>query len=274
MCCSSSAKGTELAALSNLTIYPLKSAAGVDLQTSGLDRFGLVGDRRWMLVDAHNRFVTQRDEPRLARLQALPIAGGLALAMEERHCELVIDDSWQAREVTVWGSVVMALDAGEQAAQWLQAGFGKAWRLVYMPDNCQRRVDPHYAAQGETVSFADGFPLLLISQRAVDELGERLGEPVAANRFRANIVVDGCQAHAEDQWQRIRIGDAQFVVAKPCSRCVVPSIDQGTAQKHRRLLRTLASYRRGDDGQTYFGQNLLQVSGNALAVGDEVEVLA
>jgi uncharacterized protein YcbX len=142
-----------------------------------------------------------------------------------------------------------------------------------MPDDARRRVQPLYARRGETVSFADGFPLLLISQASLDDLNARLDQPVPMNRFRPNLVVSGCEAFDEDRWQRIRIGTLEFDVAKPCSRCVMPSIDQATAQRDPQINRVLASYRRRD-GQVYFGQNLLYPEYGSLAVGDTLEVLA
>jgi uncharacterized protein YcbX len=149
---------------------------------------------------------------------------------------------------------------------------GLPCRLVYMPDSCQRLVDGHFARDGETVSFADGFPLLLISQASLDDLNRKLDNPVPMNRFRPNLVVNGCDPFAEDGWRRIRIGDVEFDVAKPCSRCVIPSIDQATAQRDGQINRVLAGFRRFN-GQVLFGQNLLYQRAGTLTLGDSVEVL-
>ena len=147
-----------------------------------------------------------------------------------------------------------------------------------MPEDCQRLVDGAYAKSAETVSFADGFPLLLLSQASLDLLNSKLGSPVPINRFRPNLVVDGCKAHAEDDWRQIRIGGMEFDVAKACARCVVPSIDQASGEKDSEILRALAAYRRFEDPgdgarQVYFGQNLLYRGAGELAVGDEVTIL-
>jgi len=154
----------------------------------------------------------------------------------------------------------------------LSAQLGQPCRLVYMPDTCRRLVDGLYAREGETVSFADGFPLLLISQASLDDLNSRLDNPVPMNRFRPNLVVSGCDSFAEDGWRRIRIGDVEFDVAKPCSRCLIPSIDQATAHRDGQINRMLASYRRVN-GQVMFGQNLLYQRAGTLSLGDSVEVL-
>ena len=259
--------------VSELTIYPVKSAAGVELQEAALDRFGLAGDRRWLLVSPDGHFITQREEPRLALLVAAVDGSGLSLTFGGDSIQVLIPGE-QAREIRarIWEDQVRARDAGDSVAFWLQQKIGRQCRLVYMPDDAVRRVDGRYASAGETVSFADGYPLLLISQASLDDLNSRLEQPVPMNRFRPNIVVDGCPAFAEDGWRRLRIGGLEMTVAKPCSRCVMPSIDQTTAGRDPQINRVLASYRRRD-GEVYFGQNLLYPQTGTLAVGGIVEVL-
>jgi len=264
--------------LSQLFIYPVKSCAGIEQQQVALDRFGPVGDRRWMLVDGAGRFMTQREDARLACLRVTATTGGLELAYGGDSIAVECPDSMNRKLVTVWSDAVPAVDAGDEIAEWLQAQLGLETRLVYMPDDAQRLVDGSFAHAGETVSFADGFPLLLISQAALDLLNSKLGASVPMNRFRPNLVVDGCEAHAEDDWKQIRIGDVEFDVAKPCARCAVPSIDQVSGEKDSEILRVLADYRRGDDRQVYFGQNLLyrdagRRDAGTLSVGDEVTIL-
>ncbi len=254
-------------------IYPLKSGRGIDVDSMVLDRFGPRGDRRWMLVDETGRFASQREMPVMARLQAEPLVDGLRLAMDQEDIEVAVPDDGKTLFVNIWDDRVPARDAGPAAARWLEKVLERPLRLVYMGEECRRLVDGRYASGGETVSFADGFPLLLLSASALDELNSRLTQPVGLDRFRPNLVVEGCEAHAEDGWRRIRIGDVEFEVAKPCARCAVPSLDQRTGEKHPEILRALASYRRGADRQVYFGQNLLYEPGGSLRVGDAVEVL-
>lgn len=255
-------------------IYPLKSARGLSMDAVELDRFGAAGDRRWMLVGLDGRFLSQRELPALARLGAEPTAGALRLAWGEESLHVQVPAGEAAREVAIWDDRVVAADAGDEAASWLAERLGRPARLVYMPADCRRPVDPRYATGAETVSFADGFPLLLVSEAALDVLNTRLSVPVSLDRFRPNLVVAGCEAHAEDGWQRLRIGSVECRVAKPCARCVVPSIDQRSGDRHPELLRALAAYRRGEDRQVYFGQNLLYAESGRIAVGDPVEVLA
>jgi uncharacterized protein YcbX len=259
--------------LSGIYVYPVKSCAGLELAATDLDRFGPVGDRRWMVVGEGGDFITQRVEPRLALIRADPSGDGLQLQWGESRVRVDVPAAERPlRPVRIWSDTVGARDAGDAAAAWLSDRLGRSCRLVYMPDDAVRRVDGAYAGAGETVGFADGFPLLLISDASLADLNGRLPTPVPMNRFRPNLVVAGCEPFAEDGWKRVRIGAMTFVVAKPCSRCVIPSIVQESAQRDRHINRVLASYRRVN-GQILFGQNLLYQQPGQLAVGDEVEVL-
>ncbi|MEM0954116.1 MAG: MOSC N-terminal beta barrel domain-containing protein [Pseudomonadota bacterium] len=261
--------------LQSLHIYPVKSARGIDVNSVSLDRFGPQGDRRWMLVQPDGNFVTQRNMPMLTGLTVALRENGLELYYDGERCSVEIPAAATPRfTVHVWGDQVSALDGGELVADWLERCFGEPLRLVYMPDSARRPVDPDYARRGETVSFADGFPLLLISDAAGEALNEKLEQAVTLERFRPNIVVAGCAAHAEDDWRQIRIGEVEFSVVKACTRCQIPALHPHTGEKHPNLLRVLAAYRRGDDRQVTFGQNLLYEGGGTLRVGDPVEVLA
>jgi uncharacterized protein YcbX len=262
------------AILSEITIYPVKSCAGIALSTVALDRFGPAGDRRWLVVDASGDFLSQRQLAAMALVATRWTAGELYLGSGESGLRIPVPGpSATRRPVQIWGETVAADDAGDEAAAWLSRALAVACRLVYMADETVRPVDTDYAAADETVSFADGFPLLLISQASLDDLNTRLAQPVPMNRFRPNLVVSGCEAYAEDRWQRIRIGAVEFDCAKPCSRCVMPSIDQASGQRDTRINRVLASYRRVD-GKVYFGQNLLYQNPGRLQLGATVEVLS
>ncbi|MHA7815958.1 MAG: MOSC domain-containing protein [Pseudohaliea sp.] len=252
--------------------YPLKSAAGLACEHASLDDFGIAGDRRWLLVDPSGAFLSQRGLPALALLRAVERGDGLSLAFGGERLT-VSRPGAVARTVTVWGDRVTALDAGDAAARWLQARLATPCRLVHMPDDCRRPVDPAYAPPGRSVSFADGFPLLLLTQASLDGLNARLPAPVPMDRFRPNLVIDGAAPHAEDGWRRLRIGTVTVDLVKPCARCAIPSIDQATAARDPHINRVLASYRRRD-GAVLFGQNGLHDGPGTLAVGDPVTVLA
>ena len=261
--------------VSELSIYPVKSLRGLSLPRAEVDRFGLRGDRRWMVVDANGRYLTQREQARMSLIQAEPLDDGLRLGapgMGELTIRLAPD--LPRRQVTVWDDRVEAEDAGDAAAAWLSDFLGIDCRLVHFPDDALRPVDPRYAQAGDVTAFSDGFPLLLITQASLDDLNSRLEQPVPMRRFRPNLVIDGSEPYAEDQWKRLRIGDLTFRVVKPCSRCVIPTIDPATGERHpdAEPLRTLASYRMRDN-KIYFGQNVIPDGEGALAVGQVVEVI-
>ena len=259
--------------LSGISIYPVKSLSGCELSRVEIDRFGPAGDRRWLVTNPAGHFLTQREYPGMALVEALPGQESLTLrAGEDAISVPVPGDGARERLVRVWEDSVRARDAGDEVASWLSQRLGQPCRLFYMPDDSVRLVDGLYAQSGESVSFADGFPILLIARASLDDLNSRLPSPVPMNRFRPNLVIDGCDAFAEDSWKRIRIGAMTFEVAKPCSRCVMPSIVQETAERDPYINRVLAGYRRVE-GTIYFGQNLLYQQCGELQIGDPVDVL-
>jgi hypothetical protein len=227
------------------------------------------------------RFVSQRTRPRLAVVAPEPSCGALVLRAPGRE-PLVVPlgpdggpaEGGPDRAVTVWRDTVAARDAGAAAAVWFGELLGESARLVFMPDDTRRAVDPAFAAPGDVVSFADGFPWLLISEASLADLNARLPRPLPMSRFRPNLIVSGCAPYAEDGWRTLRIGEAVFRVVKPCARCSVTTVDQETGEPDGpEPLRTLAGYRRAGDG-VMFGQNLLAERGGELRVGEPVEIVA
>lgn len=264
--------------LSGLYRYPLKSAVGERLSQATLDALGLVGDRRWMIVDAvSGRFLTQRLLPQLTQLRAeWQGAQALRLSVAGRP-ELVVavpDAAAELRGVTVWSDSLQVPDAGDAAALWLSEWLQRPCRLVQVPAERARQVDTGYAEVGEQVGFADGFPLLLIGQASLDDLSARVGRPLEMLRFRPNLVISGSEPYAEDQWRRIRIGALEFRLVKGCSRCIMTTLDPQTGERSsdREPLATLKTYRERE-GEVYFGQNLLHSGPGELQLGMVVEVL-
>ena len=172
----------------------------------------------------------------------------------------------------IWDENCKAQRCGEAADAWLSEFLELPCRLVFMPDSLARKVDPTYASESDLTAFSDGFPLLLLSEASLAELNGRLDVPVAMQRFRPNLVVTGCGAFAEDGWKWLRIGEMTLRVVKPCSRCIITTIDPATAERGEEPLQTLSEYRR-QGNKVYFGQNLLHDGTGQLAVGMRVEVL-
>ncbi len=262
--------------LAELTIYPVKGMAGVAVDEAAMEPCGLAGDRRWMVVDAAGRFLTQRVLPRLAVLRALPVAGGLVLAAPG-SADLHVEEpgpAAAAEPVVVWRDTVAAVPAGAAADAWLGAALGVACRLVHLRDGAARPCGSAWAQAGEVVSFADAFPVLLTSLGSLADLNRRLAHPVPAGRFRGNLVIEGGAPWEEDGWRVVRIGGAVFRVAKACDRCIVTTIDQATGLRPDRMepLRTLGGFRHDERG-IMFGQNLAPLTLGRLRVGDVVEVL-
>ncbi|MFJ1747520.1 MOSC domain-containing protein [Streptomyces sp. NPDC088116] len=308
-------------ALHAVRFYPVKSMAGCASDSAVVEPWGLAGDRRWTLIDAAGKAVTQRQQPRLALVRAEPLPdGGIRLhAPGLEPLTVTVPDPAAGGTVVVdiFGTKVESVHAGHgsnhahddprhgdgeeragfgqglesqeresqdpdarDADRRLSAYLGVEVRLAHLDDPARRRpIDPLYAHPGETVSFADGFPLLVTTTASLDALNSLVSQgdqsqegPLSMDRFRPNLVVAGTTPWAEDDWQRIAVGDLTFRVAKPCGRCVITTTDQRTAERGKEPLRTLGRYRRFG-GQLLFGQNLVPESTGTVRVGDPVTVL-
>jgi uncharacterized protein YcbX len=249
--------------LKQIFIYPVKSLAGISLSSANLTPLGLEYDRRWMIVDKQGRFITQRLYPQLSMLGTAIESDGIVLTSPDgSSIKLPLSIGNEPIVNTrVWKDTVDAYVMKQAQNDWISQYLGYECRFVYMPDDCIRQVDQQYASSAkDRVSFADGFPFLLISQASLDDLNQRLQEknidPVPIQRFRPNLLVQGCEAFAEDNWQSFRIGENLFHGVKPCSRCIMTTVDPATGQKGREPLDTLLQYRKRGQ-QAYFGQNVL-----------------
>jgi uncharacterized protein YcbX len=270
------------ARLQSIHIHPVKAFRGLAPREAVVEPWGLAGDRRWVLIDDGGKVVTQRQQPRLALAAAELLPGGGVRLSAPGMEPLTVPVPRPAGMVPVemFRDKVEAVPAaGEDAHAWCTAYLGAGTRLVYMDDPATRRpVDPEYALPGETVSFADGYPLLLTTTASLDALnsliaqGEHADEgPLPMNRFRPNVVVAGTEAWAEDGWSRVTIGEVAFRVAKTCGRCVVTTTDQGTAARGKEPLHSLGRHRRRD-GKLVFGQNLVPCTRGTIRVGDPVTI--
>ncbi len=260
--------------LSGLYRYPVKALRGKALPESRVELRGLAYDRRWMVVDERGKFLTQRQWPRLALVEVaiapptlqLQAPGMPALSLAQ------VPEGVEPITVEVWGDYCPALPMGSASQVWFSQYLGINCQLVYMPDNSLRPAG--HGSVGEVpVSFADGYPFLLISQGSLDDLNQRLADPIPMNRFRPNLVVKGCEPFAEDTWAEVQIGEVTFRCVKPCSRCIVTTTDQATAQRSPEPLRTLATYRH-HQGEILFGQNLIALNAGSIRLDAPVEILS
>jgi len=264
------------ASVSAIVRYPVKSCAGHALNEASLDAYGIVGDRRWLIVDPDGRFLTQRVAPSLSQVTPELLGNDLTLsAPGMNRIAVQADADGPSRDVRVWTDRCKGVDQGDDAAAWLSEYLGSEYRLVRMSPDFRRPIDSaHAISTRDQVSYADGFPFLLTNETSLDELNRRMAHPVPMDRFRPNIVVSGADPFAEDAWTTIRIGGVTFHVVKPCARCVVTTTDQTTGERGKEPLTTLASFRRDEHGKVHFGQNLIHSPKHGeIAVGDAVTIL-
>ncbi|MEU3178286.1 MOSC domain-containing protein [Streptomyces albidoflavus] len=272
------------AELTSLHVYPVKGTRGLTLPEAAVEPWGLAGDRRWMLVDAEDRCITQRGLPALALISVTPLSGGglmLAVPGQAPWEVPVPGPGASAAAVEIWKDKVRAVFGDAAASARVSSFLGREVRLVHLADPARDRlVDQEFAAPGETVSFADGYPLLVTTTGSLDALnaliadGDHAAEgPLPMERFRPSLVVSGTEAWDEDAWARIAVGEVTFKVAKMCGRCVVTTTDQRTAERGKEPLRTLSRHRRFGS-QLVFGQNLIPESTGTVHAGDPVTVLA
>ena len=262
--------------LSHLYLYPIKSLAGISLTTARVERRGLQYDRRWMLIDDDGRFVSQREFSEMALL-GTAIEPPHLVVFHRNHPEQRLHiplepplDTVEEIPVQIWDDTCPARLLPAETGQWFSDVLGSPLRLVYMPDTTYRMADTNYAPEGHAVSFADGYPFLLIGQASLDDLNRRLDQPLPINRFRPNFVFTGGTPYEEDQWRDFSIGQVPFRGVKPCGRCIIPTTDQDTGQRAAEPLKTLSTYRKSGN-KILFGQNVVWMGNDAAAevrVGD------
>ena len=263
--------------VSELFIYPIKSCAGVAVSAAEAKPRGFAGDRRWMLVDENGVFLTQRGEAAMCLLQPAYEDGNLVVhhtqeALPPLRVPAAIPDA-PLRAVRVWGDELQARSAGPEADAWFSRALDRQVHLVWMGPQEERPVDPAFGEADDRVSFADGFPYLILGQAALDGLNARLVAAESAalpiHRFRPNIVFTGGVAHDEDDWNSVHIGTVRMDVVKPCTRCRITTLDTTSLAYGEEPLRTLATYRRSEKG-VKFGMNALVREMGSIRIGDSM----
>jgi uncharacterized protein YcbX len=264
-----------MASVASLHVYPIKSCRGLDLSSVGFDALGPHYDRRLMVVDENGRFVTQREEPRMALITPRLAPAGLSLSAPEMPPLKIAfgGHSERRRAITIWRFEGEAEDMGETAADWLSSFLKRSCRLVRVAGDMIREASPKRVGRGVLTGFADGYPLLITTQASLDDLNSRLEQKLPMTRFRPNLVIEGVAAYAEDRWKTIRVGEVEIDVVKPCGRCAITTVDPINAQVGQEPLATLAKYR-ARDSEVLFGQNAVHRCLGTIRKGDPVEILA
>lgn len=261
--------------VSALFIYPVKSLGGIPLDSAHLTDRGLQRDRRWMLIDEKNRFLSQRENIQMALLKTSLEAGRLRVSYTPDGTSInipFIPQTEELVEVTIWDDTCTAQLVSAEIDAWFTAKLGMSARLVYMPDSSLRPTDPRYTNEGMVTSFSDGYPMLVIGQASLDDLNSRMPAALPIDRFRPNIVFTGGEPYSEDTMKHIVINRINMYGVKLCARCVMTTVDQDNATKGKEPLKTLAKYRLKNN-KIYFGQNLVHSGIGILNVGDELNVL-
>lgn len=261
--------------LSEINIYPIKSLGGISLQSSVVEERGLKYDRRWVLVDESKTFFTQRDFPEMALIKVSIENNALKLQHKTKTVETMIvpfEFEHSAKDrVVIWDDIVIGEFYNSQIDEWFSDIIGIKCHLVKMPESTKRIVDETYA-KNKIVSFADGYPFLIIGQSSLDDLNSRMEVPLPMNRFRTNFVFTGGNSFEEDGWKIFKIGEIKFRAVKPCARCVITTTNQDTAERLREPLLTLSKYRKFDN-KVMFGMNIVCESTGQVTVGDKIEIL-
>ncbi|MFY0593497.1 MOSC domain-containing protein [Roseivirga sp.] len=264
--------------ISDLWIYPIKSLAGIQLKKAQVEKRGLQYDRRWVLVDMEGVFVNQREFPEMNFLQ--PAINSHSITISHKHGKkeslsfsLTEPDS-DPIEVSVWDDQCTGKPVSEEADEWFSDFLGKQVRLLFMHKKGVRPADQRYAlSPSDEVSYADGYPILMISEASLALLNEKTEEHIPMNRFRANIIVSGATAHQEDSLREIEIGEVKLYGVKPCARCVMTTINIETGLKGKEPLKSLASYRKVGY-KILFGENFIPAKEGVIEVGQEITIQA
>jgi len=260
--------------ITSLYIYPIKSLGGISLQLANLLKRGLEFDRRWMLVDSDGVFLTQRQIPDLALFSLKMEENQILVYSKLTGSEVrisIIPEGQKECMVKVWGDEVSAVEVSTNVSAWFTNEIGKPTRLVYMPDNSERLIDPNYTHNAEIVSFADGYPVLVTNEASLTELNSRLKQSIEMNRFRPNIVIAGEEPFEEDDWKTVSIGNAQLNLVKKCARCVMVNINPKTAIMEKEVLTALANFRKKDN-KVYFGINGYALKSGIVGIGDKIKI--
>ena len=265
--------------LSEIYIYPVKSLGGIHLDVANITTRGLENDRRFMLIDEKGRFMSQREHPQLAIFQTKIEDTFLKVTHKKTGQILSINLSSNSQltplSVTIWDDETYAIEVSNDASLWFTQILEIPTRLVYMPEESQRKTDPQYSLTGEEItSFSDGYPILIIGQSSLNDLNNRLANPVNINRFRPNFVFTDGEPFEEDNWHEFAVGNIRFFGVKPCARCIMTTIDQETGEKKgKEPLLTLNKYRKAGN-RILFGQNVLISQLGTVSVGDDVTVIS
>ncbi len=266
--------------ISQLFIYPIKSLRGISVLSSMVTDRGLQYDRRWMLVDANNKFISLREFPKMALLSVSLETNELVVeSLEQKGSSLklpYITALEELESVAIWNATVHGKRVGDEADAWFSDMIGAKCKLVFMPDSSLRPVDTTsgYAPKGKFTSFADAYPFMMIGEASLNDLNSRMQIPVSMRRFRPNIVFSGGYPYQEDSIEYFTINNINFTGLENCGRCMIPNVDPdvGAFNVDREPIKTLSKYRMTKN-RIEFGRNVVHNGTGVISVGDELNLL-
>lgn len=258
----------------DLFIYPIKSARAQSLSEMTITHEGPRGDRQWMLIDELGKFISQRTVPKLATIEVFFEEAALTVGLQKMFFKIATKNNFQRKvNVQIWDDKIDAALEPDLYSQGISQYLGVPCRLVRYAPFSQRRVRSHAMAWKPEVRFADGRPVQILNLKSLEDLNQRLSEPVTSDRFRSNILFSSEMPYIEDQWKRIKIGDVVFSLPKKCARCSMINMDQKTGLLNGpEPLKTLSGYRREND-EIFFGSLWTPENNGIIKKGDLIEVL-
>lgn len=263
-------QSAQLFSILSLLIYPVKSLGGIKLDQINATFEGFQYDRRWMIVDENGKFLTQREHPIMVKFKCKLTDSTVDVSYNNEQISIPFDKTLsRSCKVSVWDSELIAQEVDEDIDAWFSSHLGQKVRLVKMTELSHRIKKFTKAPFESPVSFADGYPFLILGSQSLQNLNNILDEPVDYNRFRPNIIVQTQTEHEEDNWEEFTIGSARFKNIKPCARCIVTTINHNSAEKGAEPLKTLSKYRQKDN-KIYFGSNLMLLEEGLVSIHDSI----
>lgn len=254
----------------SLHIYPIKSLGGISLDSVNVEKEGFQHDRRWMLINKEGIFMSQREHPKMALFSCHIVDKKLHVNYKDTSISFGLDEHQQSVEdVQVWNSALNAQEVSSEISYWFSDHLGIECKLVAMTKVSNRKKSFEKEPFSTSVSFADGYPILIVGTRSLEYLNEKLDTPLPMNRFRPNIVIETIKEHEEDTWNDLTVNDTGLKVINACARCQVTTINQETIEKGAEPLKTLSTYRK-DGNRILFGANTIVTKEGVISVNDVI----
>lgn len=251
-------------------IYPIKSLAGISCQNALAEEMGFENDRRWMLIDAENQMITQREHRIMSQFYPQISDGKISITFQDQKHEFSIEEHLDnSIAVNVWDDKSEVIEVNESTSKWFSQHLGFECKLVKIMKNGDRKHESSKLKETFNVSLADGYPYLMIGSQSLDFLNEKLADKITVLRFRPNIVISSQSPHEEDDFTTFKIGEVQFKNIKPCGRCIMVNNDPDNGKLKKEPLKTLSKYRNVNNS-VLFGTNIVSLNSGIINVGDEI----